>query len=41
MQTMNQCLARYFKAGIINEEDAMHAAGNLTELRQMIRRPGA
>jgi len=41
MQTMNQCLARYFKAGIINEEDAMHAAGNITELRQMIRRPGA
>ena len=41
MQTMNQCLARYFKAGIINEEYAMHAAGNLTELRQLIRRPGA
>ena len=41
MQTMNQCLARYYKAGIITEDDAMHAAGNLTELRQMIRRPGA
>ena len=40
MQTMNQCLTRYFKAGIISEEDAMAAAGNLTELRQMIRRPG-
>ena len=41
MQTMNQCLARYFKAGLINEEDALNAAGNLTELRQMIRRPGS
>jgi twitching motility protein PilT len=41
MQTMNQCLTRYFKAGIISEDDAMAAAGNLTELRQMIRRPGA
>ena len=40
MQTMNQCLTRYFKAGIISEDDAMAAAGNLTELRQMIRRPG-
>ncbi|MCX6369147.1 MAG: type IV pilus twitching motility protein PilT [Armatimonadetes bacterium] len=40
MQTMNQCLTRYFKAGLISEEDAMAAAGNITELRQMIRRPG-
>ncbi|WP_395090706.1 type IV pilus twitching motility protein PilT [Armatimonas sp.] len=40
MQTMNQCLTRYYKAGIISEDDAMAAAGNLTELRQMIRRPG-
>jgi twitching motility protein PilT len=40
MQTMNQCLTRYFKAGIISEDDALAAAGNLTELRQMIRRPG-
>src|SRR5438552_1370034 len=39
MQTMNQCLAKYYKAGIISEEDALNAAGNMTELRQMIRRP--
>ncbi|MCA1595291.1 MAG: type IV pilus twitching motility protein PilT [Chloroflexi bacterium] len=38
MQTMNQCLTRYFKAGIITEEDAMQYAGNLTELRQFLRR---
>ena len=39
MQTMNQCLVKYFRAGIISEEDAMRAAGNTTELKQMIRRP--
>jgi twitching motility protein PilT len=39
MQTMNQCLVKYFRAGVISEEDAMRAAGNITELRQMIRRP--
>jgi twitching motility protein PilT len=39
MQTMNQCLLRYYKAGLITEEDALGYAGNLTELRQMIRRP--
>ncbi|GAB4466460.1 MAG: type IV pilus twitching motility protein PilT [Armatimonadaceae bacterium] len=39
MQTMNQCLAKYYKAGIISEEDAMSAAGNMTELKQMLRRP--
>lgn len=39
MQTMNQCLAKYYKAGIISEEDALNAAGNLTELKQIIRRP--
>jgi twitching motility protein PilT len=38
MQTMNQCLTKYFKAGIITEEDALQYAGNLTELRQMLRR---
>jgi twitching motility protein PilT len=38
---MNQCLARYYKAGIISEEDALVNAGNITELRQMIRRPGS
>lgn len=39
MQTMNQCLLRYYRAGLIAEEDALNAAGNGTELRQMIRRP--
>jgi twitching motility protein PilT len=39
MQTMNQCLLRYYKAGLIGEEEALGYAGNLTELRQMIRRP--
>lgn len=38
MQTMNQCLVRYFKAGMIAEEEAYFNAGNLTELKQMIRR---
>jgi twitching motility protein PilT len=40
MQTMNQCLVKYYRAGIISEEDALNAAGNATELRQMLRRPG-
>jgi twitching motility protein PilT len=39
MQTMNQCLLRYYRAGLISEEDALTFAGNITELRQMIRRP--
>jgi twitching motility protein PilT len=39
MQTMNQCLVRYLRAGLISEEDALGFAGNLTELRQLIRRP--
>ncbi|MCL5103040.1 MAG: type IV pilus twitching motility protein PilT [Armatimonadetes bacterium] len=38
MQTMNQCLGKYSKAGIITEEEALMNAGNLTELRQMLRR---
>ena len=38
MQTMNQCLDRYFKAGVISEEEAVANAGNVTELKQMIRR---
>jgi len=38
MQTMNQCLDRYFKAGIISEEEAIANAGNVTEIRQMMRR---
>jgi len=39
MQTMNQCLLKYFRAGLISEEDALMNAGNATELRQMMRRP--
>ena len=39
MQTMNQCLVKYYKAGLISEEEAILNAGNLTELKQMIRRP--
>lgn len=39
MQTMNQCLTKFFKAGLISEEEAYISAGNLTELKQMIRRP--
>ncbi len=38
MQTMNQCLDRFFKAGVISEEEALAHAGNLTELKQMMRR---
>lgn len=39
MQTMNQCLIKYFKAGLITEEEAIANAGNVTEMKQMIRRP--
>ncbi|MHB1458292.1 MAG: type IV pilus twitching motility protein PilT [Armatimonadota bacterium] len=39
MQTMNQCLVKYFKQGLITEEEATMNAGNITELKQMIRRP--
>jgi len=38
MQTMNQCLDRLAKAGIISEEEAIANAGNVTELKQMMRR---
>ncbi len=38
MQTMNQCLDRYYKAGYISEEEALANAGNVTELKQMMRR---
>jgi twitching motility protein PilT len=37
MQTMNQCLLRFFKEGIISEADALSNANPYTELRQMIR----
>ena len=39
MQTMNQCLIKYYKAGLIAEEEAIANAGNVTEMKQMIRRP--
>ncbi|MCW5936107.1 MAG: PilT/PilU family type 4a pilus ATPase [Fimbriimonadaceae bacterium] len=38
MQTMNQGLARYVKAGIIAEEVALNYAGIVSELKQMLRR---
>ncbi len=38
MQTMNQSLVRYVKAGIITEETAMKNAGVASELKQMLRR---
>lgn len=39
MQTMNQCLVKYYKQGLITEEEAVMNAGNVTELKQLIRRP--
>jgi len=38
MQTMNQCLARYVKAGIIAEDVALNYAGVVSELKQLLRR---
>jgi twitching motility protein PilT len=38
MQTMNQSLIKYYRAGVITEEEAITYAGNLTELKQMLRR---
>lgn len=38
MQTMNQSLDKFFKAGIVSEDEAIANAGNVTELRQMMRR---
>ncbi|MCA1946919.1 MAG: PilT/PilU family type 4a pilus ATPase [Armatimonadetes bacterium] len=38
MQTMNQSLVRYVKAGIITEETAMQYAGIASELKQLLRR---
>lgn len=37
MQTMNQCLYRYTRAGLITEEEALNYAGIQSELRQMLR----
>jgi len=38
MQTMNQVLDSYVKQSIVTEQEALANAGNLTELRQMLRR---
>jgi len=38
MQTMNQALARYVKAGIIAEEVALSYSGIVSELKQLLRR---
>lgn len=38
MQTMNQSLARYVKAGLITEEVALNYAGIVSELKQQLRR---
>lgn len=38
MQTMNQALCRYVKAGIVAEDVALHNAGIVSELKQMLRR---
>lgn len=38
MQTMNQSLVRYVKAGLITEEIALKHAGVASELKQMLRR---
>ena len=39
MQTMNQCLIKYVRAGLISEDEAIANAGNVTEMKQMLRRP--
>ncbi|MEP6755788.1 MAG: PilT/PilU family type 4a pilus ATPase [Chthonomonadales bacterium] len=38
MQTMNQCLVKFVKAGVIEESEALANAGNLAELRQLLHR---
>jgi twitching motility protein PilT len=38
MQSMNQSLMKFWRAGVVTEEDALTYAGNLTELKQMLRR---
>ncbi|KAA0228953.1 MAG: Twitching mobility protein [Fimbriimonadales bacterium] len=38
MQTMNQSLVKYVKAGVITEETALSYAGIISELRQLLRR---
>jgi len=38
MQTMNQCLVKFVRAGVISEEEALMNAGNHAELRQLLHR---
>lgn len=38
MQTMNQSLLRYVKAGLVSEQVALSHAGVVSELKQMLRR---
>lgn len=38
MQTMNQSLVRYVKAGIVSEDVAIQYAGVVSELKQLLRR---
>jgi len=38
MQTMNQSLVRYVKAGLISEQTAINYAGVVSELKQLMRR---
>jgi twitching motility protein PilT len=41
MQTMNQSLVKYWRAGVISLEDALAYAGNITELKQLTRKTTA
>lgn len=36
---MNQCLVKYVRAGLVSEDEAIANAGNVTEMKQMLRRP--
>jgi twitching motility protein PilT len=38
MQTMNQCLVRFVRAGVITPEEALANAGNIAEIRQLLHR---
>lgn len=38
MQTMNQCLVKFVRAGVLTEEEALMNAGNYSELRQLLHR---
>lgn len=41
MQTLNQALDRYCKQGFVTEEEALANAGNVAELKHMLRQPPA